>query len=272
LPWGEAGNSEVGHLTIGAGKIIYNHLPRIISAIQDETFFTNEAFSKAADHVKTNKSSLHIMGLFSSGSVHAYAEHLYALLDFSKRQELTNVFLHLFTDGRDAPPYEGAKFIGRLEARLKDDYPNIRIASVIGRYYAMDREGRWKDIEKTYNLLTAGAGEPFASASSYIEEGYKKDLSDEFITPGIAKISGNDPLQGRIKDNDAIIYFNYREDSAAELTEAFTAENFNNFPRKKLNNIVFATMTKYNDKLQTLIAFPLWQSGAPWRKYWRKPD
>ena len=140
LPWGEAGNSEVGHLTIGAGRTLYNHLPRIIFSIHDGSFFKNEAFLKAAEHVKQNNSRLHILGLTSSGSVHSYIDHLYALLEFAARENIPRAFLHIVTDGKDAPPQEGGKFIAALDERIKKIYPAVAIASLIGRFYAMDRD------------------------------------------------------------------------------------------------------------------------------------
>jgi len=248
LPWGKAGNSEVGHLTMGAGRIIYNHLPRIIMAIHDGTFMENEAFVEAVKHVKKNKSRLHIMGLFSSGSVHAYADHLYALLDFVKERGMEKTYLHLFTDGRDSPPYEGAKFFRQFEERLQK-YPNIKIASIIGRSFAMDRDNNWDKTEKTYRLLVDGKGREFGHASQFIEENYKKGVSDEFVDAGFA--SGAEPIQ----NGDAVIFFNYREDSERQITRAFLKTDFNEFPRKKVADLKFATMTQYDDSLDALVAF-----------------
>jgi len=250
LPWGEEGNSEVGHLTMGAGRVVYNHLPRIIMAIHDKTFEENRAFLEAILHVKKNNSRLHIMGLFSSGSVHAYVDHLYALMDLAKKKELPKTYLHLFTDGRDASLHEGAGFFKQLEERIQKCYPNIKIASVIGRHFAMDRDNDWDLIEKTYNLLTLGAGEEFEYASMYLEKCYKAGVTDESIGPGYAKDSE------RIQNGDAVIFFNYREDSARELTTAFTQLSFDKFPRQKLADLKFVTMTQYEEKIQALVAFP----------------
>ncbi len=250
LPWGEPGNSEVGHLTMGAGKIIYSHLPRIISAIRDGTFFENKALLGAAEHVKKYKSSLHIMGLFSSGSVHAYADHLYTLLELCKRQNVEKVFLHLFTDGRDAPPREGANFLKDLESKLASEYPNAKIASVIGRHYALDREKNWPNIEKTYRLLTKEGNSQFEIASSYLLENYKRDIADEFVEPAF------NPAAPRIKENDALIFLNFREDSAREISFAFSEENFDKFPREKIKNLFFVTMTEYESKIPANVAFP----------------
>jgi len=242
LPWGKEGNSEVGHLTIGAGKIIYNYLPRISSSIEDGTFFTNEALLKAVEHTKKNSSSLHILGLFSSGTVHAYEEHLYALLELAKRNNLPRVFLHLFSDGKDAYPKEGAVYFKNLEKYLAEQYPNAKIASVIGRKYAMDRDGNWDRTEKAYKLFTEGAGEPFSSASAHIEENYKKEIFDEAVTAAFAKATAS---QSRIKKDDAVIFFNFREDSERQLSSMFI----------KKKEVLVVTMTEYDKTLPAVVAF-----------------
>jgi 2,3-bisphosphoglycerate-independent phosphoglycerate mutase len=256
LPWGEAGNSEVGHLTIGAGKIIYSHLPRIITSIQDGSFAENPVFIKAVERGKAG-GNVHIMGLFSSGSVHSYAEHLYALLDLMKEKEVPRVYLHLFSDGRDAPPKESAGFFRNFEMRLEKFYPNAKIVSVIGRNFSMDRDRNWSKIEKTYRLLTeSGFGEKFEIASEHIEKCYAKDLTDEFVEPGFAATGLNGDMNTRIKPGDAAIYFNYREDSERELTASFVLEEFSGFQRKKVANLVFVTMTQYDPEYPAEVAFP----------------
>ena len=255
LGWQESGNSEVGHLTIGSGRVIYTHLPRIIVAIQDGSFFENEALVKAAGHVKENSSALHFMGLFSTGSVHAYAEHIYALLDFAKQQNIEKVFLHLFTDGRDAPPEEAGGFLRKFAENILPKYPFARVASVIGRHFAMDRDGSWDRVEATYNLLTSGIGESYDSAADHIERQYAGGITDEFINPGFLKDESGNPA-GRIKKNDAVVFFNFREDSARELTEAFTADSFDRFGRIKIQNLFFVTMTRYSEQFNAEVAFP----------------
>ncbi len=257
LPWGKEGNSEVGHLNIGAGKIILNYLPRISRSIDDGSFFENPAFLKAAGHVKRNGSSLHLMGLFSSGTVHAYAEHLYSLLDFAEKNGIKNVFLHLFTDGKDAYQKEGASFYGKLEERLAENHPNAKIASIIGRKYSMDRNNNWDRTEKAYNLFVLGEGDEFQSASRYIENQYKKEIFDAAIGP--AKMAGGG---GRIKDNDAVIFYNFREDSPRQLTRAFMRRPFNKFDRKQLNNLLFVTMTEYDKELAAPKAPPEGGEGS----------
>jgi len=255
LSWGEPGNSEVGHLTMGAGRVVFTHLPRIIVAIQDETFFTNQAFLDASAHVKENNSSLHLMGLFSSGSVHAYAEHLYALLEFAKRENIERVFLHLFTDGRDAPMQEAAKYYAHFFERIAQEYPFAKIVSLIGREYSMDRDGHWDRIQKTFDLFVEGAGKAFTDISSYIKEEYKAGFTDEFISPGFLA-DENGKAVGRMSDNDAVIFFNYREDSAREITDAIISDGFEKFKRRKLNNLVFVTMTGYDLRFSAKVAFP----------------
>ena len=262
LAWQESGNSEVGHLTIGSGRVIYTHLPRIIVAIQDGSFFENEALIKAAQHVKKNNSTLHFMGLFSTGSVHAYAEHVYALLDFAKKQEVPRVYLHLFTDGRDAPPEEAAGFFRKFSEVVLLKYPFAQITSVVGRHFAMDRDANWEQIEVAYNLVINGNGEPFDDAANHIEKQYAAGVTDEFINPGFLKDSAGNPV-GRIQENDAVIFFNFREDSARELTEAFTSNSFDRFGITKIPNLLFVTMTKYSDKFTAEVAFPTLDVSRP---------
>lgn len=250
LPWGEEGNSEVGHLTMGSGRIIYNHLPRIISAIQEGSFFQNEALLKAIKQVKEKNSALHLMGLFSSGSVHAYAEHVYALLELAKRNEVQKVYLHPFTDGRDAAIQEAANFIREFSEELKSQYPTAKIASLIGRHFAMDRQDNWDRIETVYRLLTEGKGNIFKDPAAYIEEQYKKGIIDEVIEPAY------NPETERIKNGDAVVFWNFREDSVRELTQAFIDKKFDKFPREYLTDLVFVTMTEYDKRFSIPAAFP----------------
>ncbi len=257
LPWREEGNSEVGHLTMGSGRIIYNHLPRIISAIQDGTFFQNEAYLKAIKQVKEKNSALHLMGLFSSGSVHAYAEHVSALLELARQNGLQKVFLHPFTDGRDASTHEAANFIKEFEKELKEQYPAAKIASLIGRHYAMDRDDNWDRIEKTYRLLVEGKGSAFSDPVAYIEEQYKKGFDDEQIEPAFTEATAGKPApESLIKNGDAVIFWNFREDSARQLTQSFVDKNFDKFKREYLTDLVFVTMTEYDKRFLIPAAFP----------------
>lgn len=253
LPWGEEGNSEVGHLTIGSGQAIFHHLPRIISAIHNGSFFENEAFLAAVEKTKQG-GSLHLMGLFSSGSVHAYVDHLYALLDFASAKGIPKVYLHLFTDGRDAPPTEAAKFLSQLQLRIQEKHPAAKIASIVGRHFAMDRDDNWDRVQKTYELLVLGRGEGFSDPVSYIENQYGKGITDEFIEPAFLTGEDGKPA-GRIQNGDSVIFFNYREDSVRELAESFIAENFEKFKRERLD-LFFVTMTEYEKGLPSLVAFP----------------
>lgn len=241
LPWGEEGNSEVGHLTIGAGRTLYHHLPRIITSIKDGSFFKNKKFLEAVDFIKKTGGSAHFMGLFSSGSVHAYADHLYALLDFAKLQGLERIYLHLFSDGKDAPTNEGAEFFKALEKKLDQEYPFAKIATISGRFYAMDRDAHWDRIEKIYACLTSGECAVFALASEYIKASYEKGILDEHIEP--AALDGK---ESRIKAGDAVIFYNFREDSVRELTSLFL----------KQKDIFFVTMTEYDKNLPAHVAFP----------------
>jgi len=255
LPWGEAGNSEVGHLTMGAGRVLHHHLPRIISSIHDGSFFDNPRIVGAANHVKTHHSRLHIAGLVSSGSVHSYIDHLYAMCDFTQRQDIESVSLHIFTDGKDAPPHEGANFIKSLENELIHNWPHVRIASVIGRFYAMDRDEQWNRIQTAYELLTQGKGMRIQHVSPYLEDGYQRGGSDEFIEAASVRDAAGNPV-GLIQPNDALIFFNFREDSMRELTHAFADEKYDKFLRQKVGNIFLATMTDYDASLASLAAFP----------------
>ncbi|MFH1129397.1 MAG: 2,3-bisphosphoglycerate-independent phosphoglycerate mutase [Patescibacteria group bacterium] len=253
LPWKEAGNSEVGHLTIGSGRTIYQYLPRISMDIENETFFTNPAFLKTIDHVKKYNSTLHLIGLISSGNVHSYLEHVYALLELARRNNIDNLRLHLFTDGKDAPLKEGIKIISILEQKLKN--PNWKIASIVGRNYAMDRNHNWDRTETAYNLIVNGAGEKTFNPLERIREYYDQDITDTYIKPIVIIDDNQNPI-GIVKNNDAIISWDFREDSARQLTEAFVKKDFNKFERKLIENLFFCTMTEYEKDLPIAIAYP----------------
>ncbi len=255
LPWGEAGNSEVGHLTMGAGRIIYQHLTRVISAIHDGSFYENPAFLNVINHVKKNDSSLHFLGLVSSGSVHSYINHLHALMELAKRSRLEKVFLHVITDGKDAPRDEGASFIKKLEDTIREQYPSVVIASLIGRYWAMDRDEQWERIQRAYGLLVNGIGVPFSDASAFLTESYAKGTADESIEPAYFAREGK--VIGRIAPGDGLIIFNFREDSVREITGAFAKDGFSGFPRGKIQNLSIATLTEYDKNLTGVAAaFP----------------
>ena len=243
LPWGEVGNSEVGHLTIGAGKVIYQYFPRITMAIQDGTFFENPAFKAACDHAKKNNSFLNLAGLLSRGNVHASLDHLKALLKFAEKEGVANVRLHLFSDGKDSPPKTLEKFLTELPAE--------KIASLTGRYYAMDREGNWRLTEQAYNCMTGTSGTLAKNnLPKLIADNYAKGLNEEYLPPLRLQEDGG------IKDNDALFIFNYREDSIRQIAESFIVKDFDKFVRKDFKNLFVATMTHYMDKFDCPVAFP----------------
>ena len=268
LPWKQPGNSEVGHLNLGAGKIIYQNLPRINLAIKNKSFFKNKALLNAMDFAKKNNSCLHLMGLVSSGGVHSDIEHLYALLKMAKENKVKNLFIHIFTDGRDTSPKDGINFVKNLEEKI-NEFGIGKIATITGRYWAMDRNKNWDRTKKAYQCITEGIGKKYDNPIKAIEESYKKNITDEFIEPIVIetknkkqKTKNNIDLKidteqnaGLITDNDAIIFFNFRNDRARQLTQAFILENFKGFKRKKfLKNLCFATMTEYEKNLPVSVA------------------
>lgn len=254
LPWGEMGNSEVGHLNIGAGRIVGQDLPRITRSIQDRTFFSNEAFLSALDHAKKNNSNLHILGMCSNGGVHSFDEHLYALLGLAAEQEFNRVYVHVFTDGRDTESKAALEGIRKLEDKIQKIGVG-EIATVTGRFYAMDRGKHWSQTESTYQALTAGKGLTAASAIDIITENYRQNIFDEMIPPTVI-IKENKPV-ATIGDNDAIIFFNFRSDRALQLTQSFVTPDVVDLPTKhqKLQNLFFVTMTQYKEGLPVHIAF-----------------
>ena len=248
LPEGQMGNSEVGHLNIGAGRIVYQELTRINKAIAEGDFFKNEEFLNAINHVKKNNSSLHIYGLVSSGGVHSAMNHLEALIKMAADNGLKNVYVHAFLDGRDTPPESAETFLAEVEETLKK-YNLPKIASIIGRYWAMDRDKRWDRIEKAYNCLVLGEGNKANDSKEAILNSYKNGKTDEFVEP--VNIGGK-----RISDNDAVIFFNYRPDRAREITRAMALKDFDGFNRKKvLNNLYYVCMTQYDETFGLPIAF-----------------
>ncbi len=264
-PWGEEGNSEVGHLNLGSGRIVYQYLPRIIFAIRDGSFYKNPALLGAAEHIRKNNSAFHIIGLIGSGNVHSYIDHLYAILEFAKRENMEKVFIHAFTDGRDSPPKEALEFYEKLQNKISREYPFAKIVSLTGRHFAMDRDNSWDKTEKTYRLLTENKGEVYSDTKSALQSDYDKNLTDEFIEPKVITIpSGNS--EGLIKDGDALVSLDFREDSARQLTRAFVEEDFNKFVRKKINNLYFAAMTRYEESLPIHVLFELLKIENPLAK------
>ncbi|MDN5277233.1 MAG: 2,3-bisphosphoglycerate-independent phosphoglycerate mutase [Clostridiales bacterium] len=245
LPAGQMGNSEVGHLNIGAGRIVYQEFTRISKAIEDGSFFNNKALLAAIDNVKKHGTKLHLMGLVSDGGVHSHIEHLYALVELAKRNGLQQVYIHCFTDGRDVPPTSGKSYIEALERKL-EEYKFGKIATVMGRYYAMDRDKRWDRTQKAYDALVLGTGEFASSAVEAMEQSYKADVTDEFVRPTVVLENGK-PV-ATIGPNDSIIFFNFRPDRARQLTRAFIQPEFNEFPRGKgYFPVCFVSMTQYDE-------------------------
>ncbi|WP_240374449.1 2,3-bisphosphoglycerate-independent phosphoglycerate mutase [Bacillus piscicola] len=256
LPEGQMGNSEVGHLNIGAGRIVYQSLTRINKEIEDRTFNENRAILHAIDHVKTNNSDLHLYGLLSDGGVHSHIHHLFALLEMAKEKKVERVFIHGFLDGRDVGPATAETYIEAL--RQKTDELGIgRLATVHGRYYSMDRDRRWDRVEKSYRALVDGKGPQFNSPEEVIEYSYGNEILDEFIEPSIIKNEEGKPT-AVIKDNDAVVFFNFRPDRATQLSEVFTNPNFDGFDvgEKAPTNVYFVTMTSYSAAIQADVAYP----------------
>ncbi len=250
LPDGQMGNSEVGHLNIGAGRIVYQELTKINKEIKEGEFFKNKKFLNAVKHVKENNSSLHMYGLVSTGGVHSSLDHILALIEFMKQQKLKKVYFHAFLDGRDTPPKSAVGFLETVEAKLKEaGLPPI--ASVSGRYYAMDRDNRWERIEKAYNMLILGEGNKANSAVEAVKTSYEKGVNDEFVEPAVINVPNS-----RIEDNDAVIFFNFRPDRAREISKAINFENFDGFQRKAVRkNIYYVTFTQYDASFPFPVAF-----------------
>ncbi len=254
LPEGQMGNSEVGHLNMGAGRIVYQELTRITKAIEDGDFFTNEAFVKAVANCKENGSDLHLLGLLSDGGVHSHIEHLYGLLELAKREGVTNVYVHAFLDGRDTAPASGKGFLEQLQAKM-DEIGVGKIATISGRYYAMDRDNRWERVEKAYNAIVFGEGKKVTNAMEAITASYAEEVFDEFVLPTVVEENGT--AVATVKENDSVIFFNFRPDRARELTRAFCDDAFTGFERKqgyfKTN---YVTFTEYDPTIPNhVVAF-----------------
>ena len=243
LPDGQMGNSEVGHLNMGAGRIVYQDLTKITKAIQDGDFFENKALLSACENVKANDSSLHLMGLVSDGGVHSHIEHIYGLLELAKRQGIEKVYVHCFLDGRDTPPASGKEYVEQLEAKMKELGVG-EVATVMGRYYAMDRDNRWDRVEKAYRALVYGEGEQAASGPAGIQASYDKDTTDEFVLPTVVMKDGKPTAT--VKEKDSIIFFNFRPDRAREITRTFCDDEFTGFDRGERVKTTYVCFTEYD--------------------------
>lgn len=263
LPWGEMGNSEVGHINLGSGKIVYQNLPRINKAIADSSFFSNPAFQQAIANVKQRNSQLHLMGLVSSGGVHSFNEHLYALLEFAKREGVTKVFVHAFLDGRDTPPKSAENFIAKLQQHIQEAGVG-RIATLAGRFWAMDRDNRWERISKAYDALVHGKADVQGTDPlALIQQSYVKGILDEECVPSVITDDHGKPLT-TIQDGDSVITFNFRPDRMRQLTKAFTLPGFEKFDRGPyMQNLTYVTMTEYDKDLPVTVAFPPEQVAFP---------
>lgn len=255
LPDGQMGNSEVGHLNIGAGRIVYQSLTRINIAIREGEFFENEAFLRAIEHVKTNASSLHLFGLVSDGGIHSHIDHMIALLKLAKDKGLSRVYVHAFLDGRDVPPKSAIPYVKQLEEEMQTLGVG-QIATLSGRYYAMDRDRRWDRVEKAYRAIVYGEGELADDPVTAIERSYAKDITDEFVIPTVITDANGQPV-ATVQDNDAIIFTNFRPDRAIQLSQVFTDQSFSEFDRgeKFPQNICYVCMTHYSDTVYGHVAF-----------------
>jgi 2,3-bisphosphoglycerate-independent phosphoglycerate mutase len=255
LPEGQMGNSEVGHLNIGAGRIVYQDLTRITKSIEDGSFFENDDFLAAIDHVKKNNSSLHICGLLSDGGVHSHISHLLALLELAAQHKIADVYVHAFLDGRDVAPDSAIKYIEQLQAKMSELGVG-KLASVHGRYYAMDRDKRWERVEKSYRAMVYGDGPTYQDPIQLVKDSYEKEVFDEFVIPSVIVQENQQPV-GTVEKDDAIIFFNFRPDRAIQLSQAFTNEEFKGFDRgaKKLDHLLFVSMTHYSETVIGRVAF-----------------
>ena len=253
LPEGQMGNSEVGHTNIGAGRIVYQELTRITKSIEEGDFFTNEEFIAAIENCKKYNSKLHIMGLLSNGGVHSHIRHLFGLLELAKRRDFEDVYVHCFMDGRDTAPSSGESFISELEEKMKEKGVG-KIATITGRFYAMDRDKRWQRVEKAYNALVRGEGEKATSAIGAVESSYQKEIFDEFIEPTVI-VNGETPV-ATIGKHDSVIFFNYRPDRAREITRTLVDKEFNEFEVEKDLDLYYVCMTSYDETMPNVhIAF-----------------
>ena len=250
LPEGQMGNSEVGHMNIGAGRVVYQELTRITRSIEDGTFFEHSVLKNAMLKAKTNGSALHLIGLLSDGGVHSHQEHLFTLLTMAKRLDLKDVYVHAFLDGRDTAPTSGKEFIASCQAKMSEIGIG-KIATLMGRYYAMDRDNRWERTKLAYDAITSGTSAFEENPIAVIEKSYARGVFDEFVTPTICDRNGS------IKSGDSVIFFNFRPDRARQLTRAFVDKDFTGFAREKiLDDVSFVCMTQYDEKMPNVsVAF-----------------
>ena len=255
LPRGQMGNSEVGHLNIGAGRIVYQELTRISKAIEDGSFFTNEELLRAVNKAKSGHKKLHLLGLVSDGGVHSHLDHLFAILMMAKEQGLTEVYIHAFLDGRDVSPTSGLGYIKKLQEKCRE-LETGKIATVMGRFYAMDRDRRWERVALAYQAMVEALGEKASLADEAIKQSYEKEITDEFMLPTVIVDEKGSPI-GSIAEGDSIIFFNFRADRAREITRAFTDKDFNGFFRARGHlGVHYLCLTQYSVDINAPVAFP----------------
>jgi len=254
LPEGQMGNSEVGHLNLGAGRVVYQEITRIDKAIREGTFFENRVLIEGMEKVKQRNSSLHLMGLVSDGGVHSSPNHLYALLRLAKEKKVNRVFVHAFLDGRDTSPFGGAGYVQELLDKFKEIGVG-KLATIAGRYYAMDRDKRWDRVERAYRTMVSGEGNHTGDAIAAIKASYKQNVTDEFVLPMVTT-DGDNPDEGRLKKGDVGMFFNFRADRARELSHALTDKDFSEFPRPDGLTIDLTSMTLHDKELKSEVAFP----------------
>ncbi|ABO68349.1 MULTISPECIES: 2,3-bisphosphoglycerate-independent phosphoglycerate mutase [Geobacillus] len=255
LPEGQMGNSEVGHLNIGAGRIVYQSLTRVNIAIREGEFDRNETFLAAMNHVKQHGTSLHLFGLLSDGGVHSHIHHLYALLRLAAKEGVKRVYIHGFLDGRDVGPQTAPQYIKELQEKIKE-YGVGEIATLSGRYYSMDRDKRWERVEKAYRAMVYGEGPTYRDPLECIEDSYKNGIYDEFVLPSVIVREDGSPV-ATIQDNDAIIFYNFRPDRAIQISNTFTNEDFREFDRgpKHPKNLFFVCLTHFSETVKGYVAF-----------------
>lgn len=255
LPEGQMGNSEVGHLNIGAGRIVYQSLTRVNLAIRERDFFTNKTFLTAMDHVKKNGTNLHLFSLLSDGGIHSHIDHLYALLEMAAKESVKKVYVHAFLDGRDVPPQSAKTYLRALNAKLRET--NVgQIATISGRYYAMDRDKRWERIEKSYRAMVYGEGRASIDPIEAVDDSYRNGIYDEFVIPTVMTNQDGSPV-ATIKEKDAIIFANFRPDRAIQMSQVFTNSDFRGFDRgnKFPQDVHFVCLTHFSETIQGHVAF-----------------
>lgn len=264
LPEGQMGNSEVGHMNLGAGRVVYQDLVKINMAVEKGTLVEEPVLEEAFNYAKKNNKAVHFMGLVSDGGVHSHINHLKGLLTAAEELGIENKYVHAFTDGRDVDPHSGKGFIEELEQHL--DKTNGKLASVIGRYYSMDRDNRWERVKEAYDLIVKGIGKETTSATDAIQESYDEGVSDEFIKPIVLTENG-EPV-AKLQEKDVVIFFNFRTDRGRQLTQALSQRDFPEYDMKKLP-LYYVTMTKYDDNFTNVhVIYKKITSRPPWEKCW----